>query len=60
MATAYLYFALYFYHLIAALLKTRTLPRQEHRITSLQIRLQVLLLQLHSCAMWLGGLHSNL
>lgn len=41
MATAYIYFALYFYHLIAALLEMRTLPHQEHRITSLQIRLQV-------------------
>ena len=41
MACAYIYFALYFYHLAQALLKLKDLPRQDHKITSLQIRLQV-------------------
>ena len=41
MVTAYIYFALYFYHLIGALLELRTLPHQDHQITSLQVRLQV-------------------
>ena len=41
MVTAYIYFALYFYHLIGALLELRTLPHQDHQITSLQVCLQV-------------------
>ncbi|CAL5228579.1 g11737 [Coccomyxa viridis] len=41
MVTAYIYFALYFYHLIGALLELRTLPHQDHQITSLQVRLQL-------------------
>ena len=41
MACAYIYFALYFYYLAQALLKLKDLPRQDHKITSLQIRLQV-------------------
>lgn len=41
MACAYVYFALYFYHLIQALLKLRDLPRQDNKMASLQIRLQV-------------------
>ena len=40
MACAYIYFALYFYYLAQALLKLKDLPRQDHKITSLQIRLQ--------------------
>ena len=41
MACAYIYFALYFFHLIQALLKLKDLPRQDNKMASLQIRLQV-------------------
>ena len=41
MAGAYIYFALYFYHLFQALLKLKDLPRQDNKMASLQIRLQV-------------------
>ena len=41
MACAYIYFALYFYHLIQALLKLKDLPRQDNKMAQLQIRLQV-------------------
>ena len=43
MACAYIYFALYFYHLFQALLKLKDLPRQDNKMASLQIRLQVCL-----------------
>ena len=41
MVCAYIYFALYFFHLIQALLKLKDLPRQDNKMASLQIRLQV-------------------
>lgn len=43
MAGAYIYFALYFYYLSQALLKLKDLPRQDNKMASLQIRLQVCL-----------------
>ena len=41
MACAYIYFGLYFYHLFQAMLKLKDLPRQDNKMASLQIRLQV-------------------
>lgn len=41
MACAYIYFALYFYHLIQATFKLKKLPRHDNKMVSLQIRLQV-------------------
>ncbi len=41
MACAYIYFGLYFYHLFQAMIKLKDLPRQDNKMASLQIRLQV-------------------
>lgn len=40
MSWAYVYFALYFLYLMQAVYKLRTLPRQDHKMSNLMVRLQ--------------------
>jgi len=40
MAFAYLYFALFFLYLIQSIIKLRSLPRHDHKMSHLSVRLQ--------------------
>ncbi|EIE21255.1 alpha/beta-hydrolase [Coccomyxa subellipsoidea C-169] len=61
MSWAYVYFALYFLYLMQSVYKLRTLPRQDHKMSNLMLRVRLLVVAFYTLGialLWYVKIHS--